>query len=73
MSEYDFEQRGAGDFIGTRQHGDTDELPVKIDAGLIAEAKAVADATLKDADAYMKLKNSLTAGTEQYVRAITLN
>lgn len=73
LSEYDFEQRGAGDFIGTRQHGDTDELPVKIDAGLIAEAKAVADATLKDADAYMKLKNSLTAGTEQYVRAITLN
>ena len=73
LSEYDFEQRGAGDFIGTRQHGESGDLPVKIDAKLIAEAKAIAEDTLQDAQAVERLKAGLSDGAEQYVRSITMN
>ncbi len=73
LSEYDFAQRGAGDFIGTRQHGDTDDLPVKIDAELIKTAKAISDDTLKDGNSAARLRESMTSGAEEYVRSITMN
>jgi len=73
LSEYDFEKRGAGDFIGTRQHGDAEELPVKIDAALISEAKAISEEVLRDADAAAGIKAAAKSGAEQYVRTITMN
>ena len=73
LSEYDFNQRGAGDFIGTRQHGDCDDLPVKIDSELILSAKQIAREMLSDAQTAERLRAGLTEGTEQYVQSITLN
>ena len=73
LSEYDFAARGAGDFIGTRQHGDRDDLPVKIDAALIEEAKAVAEDMVCDTDVRERLREGLTDGAERYVRSVTMN
>lgn len=73
LSEYDFAQRGAGDFIGTRQHGAGDALPVTIDAALIYTAKAMAEDTLRDAEAVRKLRDGMTDGAERYVLSITMN
>lgn len=73
LSEYDFVQRGAGDFIGTRQHGDSTDFPIKIDAELIKLAKLIADDTLRNAEAKAILKNGITCGTEEYIKTITMN
>ncbi|MDE6398894.1 MAG: DNA helicase RecG, partial [Clostridiales bacterium] len=73
LSEYDFSLRGAGDFIGTRQHGDGGDLPVKVDAELIYTAKAVAEDALRDRETAQRLLDGLAEGAEQYVRSITMN
>ena len=73
LAEYDFTQRGAGDFIGTRQHGDTSELSIKIDAELITKAKEISDDTLRDPTSYRRIREGIANGTVDYVRAITLN
>ncbi len=73
LSEYDFGVRGAGDFIGTRQHGEADDLPVKIDADLIRTAKAFSEAALKDEKTRIRLLKSCTDTAEEYIRSITLN
>lgn len=73
LSEYDFAQRGAGDFIGTRQHGESNDLPVKIDSELIEAAKAISEATLGIEEARQKLRACLKDGAEEYVSAVTMN
>lgn len=73
LSEYDFENRGAGDFIGTRQHGESGDLLVKIGPDIISEAKAIAEETLNDEYAKKRLEDSVGEGTEMYVRSITMN
>lgn len=72
LAEYDFAQRGAGDFIGTRQHGETEEISVKVDAELISEAKSICEDMLSDAATLVKLKSAAT-GAEQYVLSVTMN
>ena len=73
LAEYDFAQRGAGDFIGTRQHGDSAELATKIDTELIMKAKEISDDTLGDPAALKRLREGIASGTVDYVRSITLN
>lgn len=73
LSEYDFAHRGAGDFIGTRQHGDGEDLPIAMDVDMIYEAKSIAEEMLCDENTRMRLQRSISDGTEQYVRSITLN
>ena len=73
LSEYDFAQRGAGDFIGTRQHGESYDLPVKIDADLIETAKKISEDTLGVESAVKNLRAGLKDGAEEYVSAITMN
>ncbi|MDE7395525.1 MAG: ATP-dependent DNA helicase RecG [Clostridiales bacterium] len=73
LAEYDFDKRGAGDFIGTRQHGEGDDLPVKVDADLIREAKAISEVALKDEETRRKMLESCTGGTAAYIRSITMN
>lgn len=43
LSEYDFETRGAGDFIGTRQHGFSPLMSFKIQKTYVDAAKEIAD------------------------------
>lgn len=73
LAEYDFSMRGAGDFVGTRQHGEGDDLPVKMDAELIYTAKAIAKDVLEDENAVKTLRAGITDGAERYVRSITMN
>lgn len=73
LAEYDFAQRGAGDFIGTRQHGENSDLPIKIDSNLITEAKSLCDDIFADECSCNRIRESISSGTEQYVRLIAMN
>jgi len=46
LSEYDFEKRGAGDFLGEKQHGNPGGVPLTY--GAVAEAKEIAGELLQD-------------------------
>ena len=65
LAEYDFSQRGAGDFLGTRQHG-SEELfgGVKIDAELLKDAKGMADILIRD---------NVEIEGGKYIKNLTLN
>lgn len=70
LSEYDFKVRGAGDLLGTRQHGDTG---IKVDADLIKKAKAIA-CELEKLD-YIKNHyiNGVSEQNVTFIKALTLN
>lgn len=67
LSEYDFETRGAGDFIGTRQHGFSPLMSFKIQKTYIDAAKEIAD----------KLRDSVLELLEQryldMISGVTMN
>ena len=46
LSEYDFEKRGGGDFLGTAQHGGSGEF--EFNADTIRTAKSISDTLLSD-------------------------
>lgn len=50
ISELDFDLRGGGDFLGTRQCGDTDNsgYAIKVNYEIIKKAKAVTDKIIED-------------------------
>ena len=59
LAEYDFRNRGAGDFLGYVQHGTGDG--------------SVKDELLSDSEAVKKIKNSLAGGRYEFFNGITLN
>lgn len=73
LAEYDFDARGAGDFLGTRQHGSSSAFAgVRVDAAMIAQAKRISDRLLADPAA----KSAIAAGAEgrsEFIRSLSLN
>ena len=68
LAEYDFRQRGAGDFIGTRQHGGE-----ALDPDTVAVARSIAD-TLSNDPAYVKTIVEVTGDyTAARLKTLTLN
>lgn len=72
LAEYDFNMRGAGDFLGTRQHGNSAAAGVRIDADMIAKAKSISDELLSD----RSVRDALAVGAEEkseFIRSLSLN
>ncbi len=67
LAEYDFKVRGAGDFLGTRQHG-TDNIfwDIGISEDILSRAKSLAD---KLTSSNIDLENK----TFDYIKGLTLN
>ena len=73
LAEYDFDARGAGDFLGTRQHGkNTVFAGVKINAELIKKAKSLSDDLLKD-DNVRKLLSAGASEKSEFIKTLSLN
>ncbi len=72
LAEYDFTYRGAGDFIGTKQHGSGNSF-VKIDADVISIAKKISQRLLTNADVCKRILANANEESGQYIKTITLN
>ena len=73
LAEYDFNQRGAGDFLGTRQHGRSETFSgVKIDAELIRRADKLSDMLLSDAETANALAER-AGERDEFIRSLSLN
>lgn len=68
VSELDFKLRGAGDFVGLRQHGSG---TMQIDAGIIERARALSDAIIADGTSSDSIVGSLKA--PEFIRSVTMN
>lgn len=69
LAEYDFKVRGAGDFLGKRQHGDSGAFfGQNIDSEFLSKAKRLADKLIAQGE--VSLKN---AGNFEYIKGLTLN
>lgn len=73
LAEYDFASRGAGDFLGTRQHGDeTTFAGIKIDADMIRKAKQVSESMLSDKATAAALRvKAIESG--EFIKELTLS
>ncbi len=71
LAEYDFDQRGGGDFLGTDQHGKKGDFA--INANNIATAKAIATQLLEEPDYCEKITKTITDNRFAYFSNITLN
>ena len=68
LAEYDFRQRGAGDFIGTRQHGGA-----VLDRETVEAARALSDRLVSD-PAYAASVEAATGDyAAAYLKSLTLN
>lgn len=72
LAEYDFSQRGAGDFIGTRQHGDQNTL-VKINAEIIQLSREIASEMSEDEQLCKMLTFDMGDKVCKYIKSLTLN
>lgn len=68
VSELDFKLRGAGDFVGLRQHGNGS---LDINARIIDRSRVLSDALLFDAEASKTILDSLEA--PEFIRSVTMN
>ena len=68
VSELDFNLRGAGDFVGLRQHGSG---TLKIDNAIIERARALSDALIADGTSSESIIGSLKA--PEFIRSVTMN
>lgn len=68
VSELDFNLRGAGDFVGLRQHGSG---TLQIDNGIIERARALSDALIADGTSSESIIGSLKA--PEFIRSVTMN
>ncbi len=67
LAEYDFKVRGAGDFLGKRQHGsDTIFAGVGINEEMLGRAKELADELIKSGEA-------VASQSIDYIKDLTLN
>lgn len=68
VSELDFRLRGAGDFVGLKQHG-TGSL--EIDNNIIERARSLSDALIGDAVVVKYITDSLKS--PEFIRSVTMN
>ncbi len=68
VSELDFNLRGAGDFVGLRQHGSG---TLQIDNAIIERARALSDALIADGTSSESIICSLKA--PEFIRSVTMN
>ena len=71
LSEYDFEKRGGGDFLGTAQHGGSGEF--EFNADTIRTAKSISDTLLSDENYCKTIRKTVTDNRFEYFKDITLN
>jgi len=71
LAEYDFEVRGAGDFLGNSQHGKSGDFFVN--AENIREAKEISDGVMRDNEKKKELSLTINENKYSYFRNITLN
>ncbi len=69
LAEEDFRLRGAGDFFGTRQHGNSSFI--KLDEVMLIKAKSISDEILSDPGAREEL--ALRCHDDGFIKGITLN
>ncbi len=68
VSELDFKLRGAGDFVGLRQHGSGN---MEIDSQIIERARGLSDALIADGSASENIIDSLKA--PEFIKSVTMN
>lgn len=68
VSELDFKLRGAGDFVGLRQHGNG---TLEIDSGVIEKSRMLSDALLENAEASKTILDSLEY--PEFIKSVTMN
>lgn len=68
VSELDFKLRGAGDFVGLRQHGNGSSA---IDADIIDAARRLSDAVISDENSARAIAASLDSA--EFIRSVTMN
>ncbi|MBR6789198.1 MAG: ATP-dependent DNA helicase RecG [Clostridia bacterium] len=72
LAEYDFNSRGAGDFIGIRQHGKSGTFGININAEFIKKAKEISNDLL----AKQNIRAELQAGSAEkaeFIKSLSLN
>lgn len=73
LAEYDFDSRGAGDFLGTRQHGRTETFSgVRVDAEMLKKAEKLSGILLSDENTAAALAVHAD-GKEEFIRSLSLN
>ena len=73
LAEYDFNSRGAGDFLGTRQHGRAETFAgIKIDAEILRNAEKLSTQLLSDPEISRALIKKAD-GKEEFIRSLSLN
>ncbi len=73
LAEADFSTRGAGDFLGTRQHGRNSALGLqRITPELLTSAKEICDFILSNPKLQSAIAESVSADGE-YIKSLTLN
>lgn len=73
LAEYDFDKRGAGDFLGTRQHGREGAFAgVKIDAQMIAAAVQICKELTADSATARAIVASAENNSE-FIKSLSLN
>ncbi|MCH5161186.1 MAG: DEAD/DEAH box helicase [Clostridiales bacterium] len=68
VSELDFKLRGAGDFVGLRQHG---AGTLEIDEGIIERARKLSDAVIDDGSSSDAIIRSMS--NPEFIRSVTMN
>lgn len=68
VSELDFKLRGAGDFVGLRQHGSGN---MEIDSHIIERARNLSDALIVDESVSANIINSFKA--PEFIKSVTMN
>ena len=68
VSELDFKLRGAGDFVGLKQHGSGN---MEIDGHIIERARALSDALVLDESVADNIIGSLKA--PEFIKSVTMN
>lgn len=70
LAEYDFEQRGAGDFLGNAQHGNGDLI---VNSDIIATAKEISDRIMQNDAIRDSISDTIDENRYVYYKNITLN
>ncbi len=68
VSELDFKLRGAGDFVGLKQHGNGS---LEIDANIIERSRGLSDAIISDSSVSKAVLDSLKA--PEFIKSVTMN
>lgn len=71
LAEFDFELRGAGDFLGTRQHGDS--FLTSVNKPIIDISKEIASELSKDNEFKKRILDNTKEGQLLFIEKLTLN